>query len=203
LSDPLSGTCPCGWGLWEEGYAPNRQRHAAWHLDWATGVRVPDRVILSPPTGRPWGDVRAIRGDDRGQANRRLAYRMARLFQREGGYDFPAVSDARVADRPQTVYVRETGERLIAAAFVFAAERWSLWSGGDDYGHPEPGNAPEIGAIWVAFHYRRQGVASDLVREVAAAEGVAVADLCWFGPLTDEGKALAFSLSGGQPVRVS
>lgn len=73
--------CPCGTG--EHG-PYDRPAHARWHLDWASGIALP------VPCYEPLSIVTSAST----LAERKAAYRLALLFRREQGYDFPQLPDA-------------------------------------------------------------------------------------------------------------
>lgn len=191
------GTCLCGW---DEPYR-SPQWHRARHAEWAGGIRMPggiaagDGGILRVPAGKP-SKLRAV------------AYRMARLFQREGGYDFasfdyPAVHPWRSHDwrtYRTTAYLYVADGRAIGYCVV-RMRSWSWPYDLCDRRLPQmstrrEGLWPSVDVAFVCRDYRRQGIARRLIEAVASDHGTEPGGLAYGFPFTDAGAAAVLSVCG-------
>ncbi len=180
--------CPCGWRSgYEDRY--HRTLHAREHLDWALGIPAPAPAPIDVVNGASW------------LPERKAAYRLAVLFQREQGYDFPLLPHPTVWKgyrRQPRAYLAIQDSLAIALAIVGDASRWG-WDVPDPQGYvhfDQCGPCRAIVGIFVCGNYRRRGVARRLVKTVAQMEGVAPADLAWLVPLSDAGHRLARAIAG-------
>jgi RimJ/RimL family protein N-acetyltransferase len=191
--------CPCGTG---EGYwshdRGSRARHANWHLEWDRGVALSSKVI--------WFDSLAIVTSESSMPERETAYRLGRLFQREKRYDFCLVPDPRTwRTELHQVLVAVHHHTAIGLLIGYQTFRYGLWDGIParvPFSINSVDPVPEISGIWVARSYRRRGIATALVRAFADYANLTPAELCWNVPFSDDGKALALSITPGT-VRVS
>lgn len=196
--DDLWHGCPCGTGerYFGEGTGA-RTRHAHWHLEWDRGALVPSSVF--------WFDSLAIVTGESSMAERKLAYKLGRLFQREQHYDFPMVPDPRSwPGELHQVLLAVHNCRAIGVLISYTTQSWGLWDGKPgtvEFTSSSTVPVPEISGIWVARSYRRRGVGTALVDALAAYADLAPALLVWGLPFSDNGKALALSI-GGDAVRV-
>jgi len=197
--------CPCGWEYCWGIY--NEQRHAHYHLMWSYGVPLPESLncipYIEPALRRPdfgymlW----RVRPEDP-NIGHKFAYKMARLMQRENGYDLPGWHDNKkhfgkwILKQP-IFYALVTRDRAVGFTVVEETDHYATWDGTPD-GRSEFQKGRKklkICLVWVASLWRRMGVATTLVNEVAREHKIPIEDIVWGIPLTEAGKALAFSLT--------
>jgi ribosomal protein S18 acetylase RimI-like enzyme len=206
-SDPESrqtrsdGDCPCGWG----GYHVSEMKHATKHLQWDEGIKLPSAMVLHVIRAKdvskgsalvvPWAAP---------HRERRLAYEMARLAQREAHYDFPSFTrpygrskSYDAAESEETALLWCTWQRCLGYAVVDRVSRWGAYPF-ETHPRGEPikidshqDSRWRIGLIWVAHGRRREGIGSALIAEVARISGGPASELVWQGPFTDAGLGLA------------
>lgn len=204
----LIDKCPCGW----DGITRD---HAYKHLYWSWGIELPETLYCGPylvDFSDDW-DLWRVRPEDPSTGHK-FAYRLARLAQRENGYDFPAWYPSKKyfgewIDKQPVLYacvVDRFYPRAIAFVVVENTEHYGVWDPLDNtcntikFGKSE--KRLKIGLVWTAFLWRRRGVATDLIRKIASIHNVQVDDLVWGVPFTEAGKALALSLTDGYPIYV-
>jgi len=185
-ADNLDRPCPCGWG-------GDDKRHDRQHVRWSAGIPIPSRLIFVRPIAVI--DVMAP------MAWRKLAYECARIAQRDGRYDFSSFPSPSEEPEPSNVNLRAvllaTWSRVIGYLSVVDSIRNASWdfnpsstlSYGDDT------LRPQVNLIFVAKEWRRRGVATALVRAMAADAKTEVAEISWSQPFSTAGQALAKSLS--------
>lgn len=193
--------CPCGWG--NEDYDRRREtRHAAKHLQWDRGLQIPDRLAGYACISKP--NIVTVRWDAEIPL-RKLAYDMARLAQRSGHYDFPSFTypvrrvSHETAESQETAYLYWTsgGNRSVGYVVVDKVSAWGEWKVGSESRipiHQHDYQRSRMGLIWVANGWRRQGIASAMVRKVAETHETDVAELVWQAPFTDVGLKFAQAL---------
>ena len=198
--------CDCGaWPAWWTG--AGRARHAAQHRQWAAGVP------LTPAVQR-WLGCRtsSVTGPLAVTANapvpaRRLAYTLARLFQRENGYDFGFLRPPPLAWSATTVaYLTVQDGRALALAIVDTVGRWGYYAHRDARGQVSLDQAMPtrtVAGIWVAATHRREGLARQLVLGACVVEGLQVEEIAWGGPFTTDGRALALAMVPCDRLRVA
>jgi hypothetical protein len=192
--------CPCGW----VHLVKNRTEHAARHLDWHEGILLRPSIKPRPLIYPGRGGFMFVSAEA-SMGWQQLAYDMARMAKREGGWDgvsFPYPSTQRRFsdddDVQAALYLRDGSSGIYAIGFVslYNASYISRW-------HPitkvqekmEGMRRIRLGPIWVANGWRRHGVASALIESVAAGVGVDPSELAWSIPFTDAGLALATTFS--------
>lgn len=195
--DGWSG-CPCGTGerYFGEGTGA-RTRHARWHLEWDRGAAMPSSMS--------WGDSLLIVGGESSMPDRKLAYTLGRLFQREQRYDFPMAPDPKHwRGQAQEVLIAVYRRRAVGMLLTGPTMRYGVWDGSPgsiaiDIEATEP--LPEVSGVWVCRENRRRGVGRALVNALGDYANLLPADLVWGLPFSDDGKALAARVSGF-PMRV-
>jgi len=191
LSGEVPRDCPCGWG----GRYASEPRHATQHLAWATGAPIPT------PLSWPEHTIAVVR-TTAPAAWRRLAYQLARLAQREGRYDFatfPYLSGRGEDDKEHTrALLYQADGRVVGYLAVGDLPTHGRWdfkardvSPGEDRSV-----RPTVYLVFTALHWRRLGIAGQLVNAAAAHAGVPVTELAWSTPFSEGGKALARSFAG-------
>jgi hypothetical protein len=189
--------CPCGWG----GYYVSEMKHAMKHLQWERGMKLPPAMV---PEGNiivvPWNSPKK---------ERKFAYEMARLAQRDGGYDVPSYTLPigrgvlpSVKERGETAVLWCAQGRCLGYTVVHRVQRWrEVWPFET---HPEEEPIAieghndirgQIGLIWVAHGRRREGIASALIAEVGRLSGSPVSELVYTAPFTEAGFQLAKSFA--------
>lgn len=140
---------------------------------------------------------------------------MARLAQRENGWDFASFdypvrghfSDWR--EHRATAYLasrRVLGETLVVGyavvwqrtscrRFDLAASTWS--------GETQQRGVATVDLVFTCQVWRRRGVGRRLVEAIAGANQVSPAALAWSSPFTDAGRALAQAVAGSSEVLVA
>lgn len=199
LDDEDYRECPCGTGeqYFGEGSGA-RTRHANWHLEWDRGAPISDGVS--------WFDSLAIVTGESRLAERKIGYRLGRLFQREQGYDSPMAPDPRSwPGNLSEVLVAVHHSHAIGGLFTYPTMRYGLWDG-------SPGRiqitvetmapVPQVSGIWVCRGYRRRGIGAALVKALGEYADLPLQEVVWGLPFTDGGKALAARVSGF-PMRVA
>lgn len=188
--DDRSG-CPCG------SYSVDERKHESGHLRWSLGVRVPTAVVW--PHGLPI----AVITEDAPAAWQNLAHEAAVVAQRHGGYDFASFPRYRKRhrweprERETRAYLYHVDGRVVG--FLSSMDdpvigHWDLATDKTANSEQHP-VVPSVGVLFVAQRWRRHGIATALVRAVAADRSVLVEELPWFTPLTKDGRALARTLN--------
>lgn len=183
------GRCLCGRETLDPWF---RREHDRWHLAWSAGVVLPRDVPA-------WRGLITVTGASPAPY-RKLAYQLARLHQREAGYDFPSLPYPATWRQYEGIaaFIAAWQGRALGLAVTGTAMGY-CWL--DARGDAVPGAVPAIAGIFVCHAWRRRGIGRWLVEQVAAARGCLPRDLAWLGPLSDDGEALARSITGGD-VRV-
>jgi hypothetical protein len=156
--------CPCGWGR-----SSTPRQHADRHLEWARGVHVPDAVYPALAGHGPEIAVVRLTGS---AAWRRVAYQLARLAQRDGGYDFPSSRRCMAAARTTR---RTPGRSATCSAVAPSATSRS----------PTCPRSPDMGSPGQA-----------LLDAAAEHTGAGLGGMSWTTPFTEAGTALARSCAG-------
>lgn len=194
IGEPLvEKSCPCGW----HGTSTTGE-HDKWHALWAAGVPIPKNLqwsghsvaVVSVTAPRRW---------------RNLAYRCARLVQREQGYDFASYphpsSGPKESRNDERVYLYQENNRVIGyLATRYEEFHWQLDLVMETSTGPNKTRRPVIGLIFVAHGYRGKGIASKLLRTLALDTGVQPSGLSWAAPFSEEGAALARRFSQDNKV---
>lgn len=187
--------CPCGW----DRHLPelSEQSHVQRHFQWAHGPVVPAALeplfwtVAAVPAGAPapWT---------------RLAHQAARLAQRDGRYDFPSFpapgTGATGGFATTRALLYRHGRRIRGyLALTTAPAPAQLAPSGQITTLPDSEVTERtcVELIWTAFHWRRQGIAADLIRTAARHAGTTPAEIAWRTPLTSAGQALATSAAPG------
>lgn len=190
----MAPTCECGWS--EGDSRINAKAHELYyHPRFEYGVPISskllgdDQIIVAP--GCEYGP------------GARLAYSMARMAQREGGYlttSFPFPSP-EMPISPEWLeyrvmaYVATAESRAVAYASVaYVIEGAMCRPVGDGFETvhefvTDP--LPSISLIFTCKAWRRKGIAARLVHRIAADMGIQPAQVLWSPPLTQDGTALA------------
>ncbi|GGQ90591.1 GNAT family N-acetyltransferase [Kitasatospora griseola] len=181
--------CPCGFrrrGRDSEGL------HRQHHSDWAFGVLVPKNT--------EWMRNLAVVTSQSPISWRQLAGRMARLPQREGGYDFSSWSHSgdpvETPDRSRA-YLLKADDHMVGFLAAHDVDQHRWWDLGEKsrYGELTDARRPRIDMIWTAHTYRGHGIGRALVQALAADSDCEVADVSWSTPVSDLGRNLAVRLS--------
>ena len=196
--------CSCGTTLSESPSVGEKVRHARRHKQWAQGIPLPPR--LPDP-----GDVLIVPGNAR-VSLRMLAYRMARVSQRAGGHLFVSFQypTRRAADWEQwgvKAYLAVRERTMVG--YLVSRLKWS-WTD-FDLATPEVlfDTSPHlerkaaVDMVFVCANFRRQGIATSLVRAMAADHGVTPRELVWQTPFNPEGLALVRSFSPDGKILVA
>jgi GNAT superfamily N-acetyltransferase len=188
--------CPCG------SVGTDRRTHTTRHMQWAVGVPVPATLDAAWPD-----DTIAIVTTSDPIGWRRLTYELAQVARRAGRYDFasfPAPIGRGGPDPKQTrafLFRHHDPSRGNAAAgyLVVSDEPTAGRYNPATRDSNEAGQGqvrPTVGLVFVAYHLRRGGIGSALIRAAAEHAGVAPSELAWWTPFTDAGAALAQSFPG-------
>jgi len=199
--------CACGWGRYDPEGKHDGQAHRRKHLAWSAGLPVP-KALLGEWSGRI-----AVVADDAPMPWQRLAYECARIARADGGYDgaaFPYPARTRTRSgrfaEPATLALLmrtdSTREPAHVVGMLFTSDDpvagWLDIATDEHQSFPAgPGRSirPTVAVTFTAVGYRRQGIASALVRALADYRGVSVTELSWLTPLSEPGKALAAKLN--------
>ncbi|MFJ3575882.1 GNAT family N-acetyltransferase [Streptomyces rubiginosohelvolus] len=187
----LNHDCRCG----VQGQDGDGGReHADHHAAWALGVRVPKNL--------DWlGDL-AVVTTQSPIAWRRLAYKVAKMPQRESHYDFPSwthLGEPEESEDNVRAYLLKAKGHVVgylAAHDTYYHRSWDLVDE-SPFGDADDTVRPRIELIWVADAYRRQGVGAMLVQALADDFGCPVAEVSWSTPISRSGRQLARRLSPG------
>jgi hypothetical protein len=170
--------CPCG------SIGTDRRTHTKRHLQRATGVAIsggldaawpPDTIAVTTTTTTTTGPI----------AWRRLAYELAQVARRAGRYDFASFPAPIGRGRPDPQHTRALlychGD-VVAGYLVLVdaptAGRYHLTG----RQHTDTGQGqlrPTVGLVFVAYHLRRSGISSALLRAAAEHTAVAPTGLAW------------------------
>lgn len=187
--------CPCGWD--RHLTELSEQRHVQRHFQWAHGPVVPAGIepswtIAAVPAGAaaPWA---------------RLAHHAARLAQRDGRCDFPSfpAPGTGAADGFATIraLLYRHGRRIRGYLAITASPAPAQLDPSGKITRIPDSQVTErtcVELIWTAFHWRRQGIAADLIRAAARHAGTTPAEIAWRTPFTSAGQALATSTAPGR-----
>jgi GNAT superfamily N-acetyltransferase len=182
----LDRECPCGWEY-------DSVRHDQQHVHWSVGIPIPSRLTFRRPV--------AVVDTMAPKAWRSLAYKCARLAQRDGHYDFASFThpseDPEPHEEDLRAYLLATPTRVVGYLSVTDTTRNAIWNFEPKapLAFTDTVSRPQVGLIFVAREWRRSGVAAALVHAMAADAGMTVCDIAWDPPFTTAGKALARSLS--------
>lgn len=191
--------CPCGQGGYYGMCGGSEAKHAHAHLNWATGIRLNERQDVLFVCRNDRSNTMLVVDSGSDQPLRKLAYDVARLFQREQGYDFPMVPHPSSfwTEDNGTAYLAIFRRRAIALLVVQSVPRWGYYDNVNENGripfdqiHP----ARSIAGIFTCGNYRRRGVAAALIRRATEREAVPLEQVPWCTPLSDAGAALATHL---------
>ncbi|QVJ02772.1 GNAT family N-acetyltransferase [Nocardiopsis eucommiae] len=192
VETPSAEECPCGMILRES--AENDAVHTTQHMTWTFGVRSPKNLT--------WSDSMAVVTTQSPIAWRKLAYQVGRLPQKENHYDFNSwfhLGPVEVTPDNVRAYLLKANGYVIgylAAHDTNQHYRWDLVDG-SSYGDQDDTLRPRINLVWVAAHYRRQGVGATLVQAIAEDFGCTVADVSWSDPISAAGRRLARRIMPG------
>ena len=180
--------CPCG------SIGTDRRTHTKRHMQWAAGVAVPAGLDAAWPP-----DTIAVITTASPIAWRRLAYEIAQVARRAGGYDlasFPAPLGRGSSDAENTralLYCHgDVAAGYLALVDAPTAGRYQLAT----RQHTTTGQGqvrPTVGLVFVAYHLRRGGIGRALIQAAAQHAHTTPADLAWWTPFTDASAALARS----------
>jgi GNAT superfamily N-acetyltransferase len=190
VETPSDERCPCGMSLRET--TEEDTEHTSHHLAWTFGIRPPKNLV--------WSGSMAVVTTQSSIAWRKLAYRVARLPQKENHYDFNSwfhLGTTEVTPDNVRAYLLKANGYVIgylAAHDTNQHYRWDLVDG-SRYGEQDDTPRPRINMLWVADIYRRQGVGATLVRALAGDFGCAISDVSWSNPISEAGCHLARRLS--------
>jgi hypothetical protein len=188
--DDLERDCPCGW----QGHG---HLHDGQHARWSLGIPIPPGMSFDHPI--------AVVDTMAPKRWRTLAYECGRLARADGGYDmvsFPHPSgDPEPSEDNLRAYLFATRSHVIGYLSADDVGNNAAWDFDPrtSSSNPDPAIRPRVGLIFVADEWRRRGVATSLVRAMAADAGIGVTDIAWQWPFSDAGQTLAQSLS---PTRV-
>jgi hypothetical protein len=190
--------CPCG------NSTADQRAHAARHMRWAEGHPIP------APLEDVWplGTVAVVTTASPARW-RWLAYELAEVARRAGGYDaasFPVPSRLRGPDAENTRALLYRHGAVVAGYLVLVdaqtAGRYGFNTGRSAAAGADQAR-PTVGLVFVAYHQRRGGIGRALVQAAAAQAHAAPSGLAWWSPLTDDGAALARSVVGGEGVWIA
>jgi GNAT superfamily N-acetyltransferase len=183
-----AGSCECGWlsGSWNI-----RPHNRWWHPRFADGLPLPKAVQAQGP----YLVVPANGASPEGK----VAYTMARIAQRAGGYDFASFprhgrGGSDWVQYRLTAYLRVVASVVVAYCSVLYVSEWARFQDmGDKWTVVERYTGerqPVVNLIFVCKNWRRRGVATELVGRVAADSGLAAKDVVWGLPFSDDGMKL-------------
>ena len=190
VETPIDDDCPCGMSLQEP--TDDGKAHTAHHAAWAFGAQVPKNL--------EWSADLAVVTTQSPIAWRRLAYKVARMPQKENHYDFRSWShlgEPELTPDNMRAYLLKANGCVIGYLSAHDTNqhlRWDLIDG-SRYGDEDDALRPRINLIWVADVYRRQGIGTTLVQALADDFGCQVADVSWSSPISYAGRHLARRLS--------
>jgi hypothetical protein len=107
--------CPCGMG----GYRyEGRTRHTSHHMKWADGIALGSN-------GPYWygSGLRRVEPESP-RPEKRVAYNLGVLMQREEGYDFPLYPNPSYAEEFPAAYVAVWDDRAIGMVVIGVARFW-------------------------------------------------------------------------------
>jgi GNAT superfamily N-acetyltransferase len=188
--------CPCG------SVGTDRRTHAKRHMQWATGAPVPASLDAAWPP-----DSIAVVTTTGPAAWRRLAYELAQVARRAGGYDFASFPPPIGRGGPDPQHTRAFLYRHHDRSRGNDAVGYLALSDEPTIGRYNPVTQessdagqgqvrPTVGLIFVAYHLRRSGIGSALICAAAEHAAVTPSELAWWTPFTDAGAALAQSVAG-------
>lgn len=164
------------------------------HSEYAEGPLLPDVAQLAPVSTVRRLALHLVDGRVPLEARRRLA-KVAMVASRE--IDAPAgfYGDILGSER---LFVLSAAHRAVGMALTDAGEHFFRLGWRDAHSFalkqldPPHLEAPrtKIARVWLAANYRHRGLALEMLRAIAAYDGLAVQDLGWELPFTDAGSAL-------------
>ncbi|GHG63190.1 GNAT family N-acetyltransferase [Streptomyces griseocarneus] len=187
---PVGSDCRCGMSL-KEDWNSGRE-HADHHAAWTFGVRVAKNL--------GWlGDL-AVVTTQSPIAWRKLAYKVARMPQKENHYDFRSwshIGEPEETEDNVRAYLLKANGHVIGYLAARDTGHHRPWDLVDDspYGDADDTLRPQISLVWVAGAYRRQRVGATLVKALADDFGSSVAEVSWSTPISESGTQLARRLS--------
>lgn len=133
---------------------------------------------------------------------RKLVYQVARMPQKENGYDFNSWShlgEPEATTDNVRAYLLKANEHVVGYLAAHDTDQHHRW---DPAGHSRSDGEddtlrPRIILIWVADVYRRQGIGATLVQALADDFGGKPADVSWSTPISESGQRLARRFSSG------
>ena len=132
-------------------------------------------------------------------AARRVRYEIARLFQREGHYDFCMFNyphGKQIYANEEVAYLLVRLNYVVAFAAVRTAKCWGIERkreavGPLRYTHREP--IPLIAGVFVCRDYRQRGIGGYLIAQVCRQLSVEPGELAWQTPFSETGYRLALT----------
>jgi hypothetical protein len=160
----------------------NKRQHALRHREWRRGFMVSKNVAPEVVAGTQ--AVLLVNGAESPKPLRRVAFRLARVAQRQAGWDFPTFP------HPNTpTYFAEKAAAVLAA--IKLDGRYAI-------GYAvsvEEGTLTVVTEVWVCVDYRRRGIATELVHAIARGRRKPLTQIAYGGPFTRAGWALAKAVS--------
>jgi GNAT superfamily N-acetyltransferase len=171
-------TCACS----SFPFMLTKRQHAQRHREWQRGFKVSKNVAPEVVAGDQ--TVLLVNGAESPKPLRRVAFRLARVAQRQAGWDFPTFPHP---DTP--AYFAQNAANILAA--IRLDGRYAV-------GYVvsiEEGTETVVSEVFVCADYRRRGIASELVCAIARFREKPLPQIAYGGPFTRAGWAMAKALS--------
>jgi ribosomal protein S18 acetylase RimI-like enzyme len=157
-------------------------QHAQRHREWQRGFKVSKNVAPEVVAGTQ--AVLLVNGTESPKPLRRVAFRLARVAQRQAGWDFPTFphpdTPAYFAEKAASILAAIKLDGRYAVGYVVSVEEGTL---------------TVVTEVYVCAAYRRRGIATELVHAIARVREKPVTQIAYGGPFTRAGWALAKALS--------